>query len=69
MKLIPCKGCGTTALGPKTEKFPNGAPMVVGSVSTTLVFKCQRCKMSYKVGVKEFNSLPPISEQEALTLV
>ena len=61
MKLIPCAHCGARNIGPKSDKYPNGMPVVFGrwtGGAGKIVVKCHRCTNSMKIGPVDFNRLP-----------
>lgn len=68
MKLIPCPRCEREAVGPKTEAFPGGAPVVFGRFTggrAPIVVKCFRCTGSFKVDAMTFNGLPEMTKDQA----
>lgn len=61
MKLIPCPKCGVTAIGPTSDRYPNGAPVVFGRFTggrDPVVVKCFRCKGSFKLDAQAFSRIP-----------
>lgn len=67
MKLIPCPKCGREALGPKSEQYPHGAPVVFGRFTggrDPIIVKCFRCTGSFKLDALTFNGLPPVSADQ-----
>lgn len=67
MKLIRCQLCGADRIGPITERWPNGAPVIWGyhsGAGNHIVVKCHRCTGSFKLGAVQFNGLPSLNETE-----
>lgn len=67
MKLISCPHCGAKAIGPKTDQFPNGRPVVFGRWTGgpyPLIYKCHRCMKPIRTTAVQFNGLPSLSESQ-----
>jgi len=67
MKLILCPRCGREAVGPKSERYPNGAPVVFGRFTggpAPIVVKCFRCTGSFKLDALAFNGLPEVTDEQ-----
>lgn len=67
MKLIPCPTCKLPAVGAKSEKFPDGIPVVMARFTGGMfpvIIPCQRCKRSFKLDPMTFNSLPLLSSDQ-----
>ena len=64
MKLVTCTNCGQRLIGPKTEKHPNGAPVIFGRFTGgggPVIVKCHRCTNSMKLTAGAFNRLPELT--------
>lgn len=68
MKLIRCPHCGAEKIGPKSERWPDGGPVVmarwVGTAEFPLTLKCHRCTNVVRLRAPDFNRLPEMSETE-----
>jgi hypothetical protein len=65
MKLLPCNHCkgSNYAIGPPTEEFPNGEPLVMGGMpSDRLIYRCHRCNNAMELSVTQFNALRSVPE-------
>jgi hypothetical protein len=70
-KVIPCPRCRREAVGPKTDQFPGGVPVVFGRFTggrNPIVVKCYRCTGSFKVDALMFNSIPEATETQMRNL-
>lgn len=71
MKLIPCPTCGREAVGPKSDAFPNGAPVAFGRFTgghSPIVVKCFRCMRAFKLDVLTYNGLPELQADQVKDL-
>lgn len=72
MKLITCSLCGEKLMGPKSDRWPGGAPVImgrwVGGTQFPVAFKCRRCTGVVRLSVVEFNRLPSMTAKEVQEL-
>jgi len=66
LKLISCTKCGARRIGPKNDKHPKGAPVVMAFFSSpgAIVMKCHRCTHAMKLTAVEFHRLPVLTAGE-----
>jgi len=67
MKVIPCPRCRREAVGPKSDQFPNGVPVVFGRFTggrNPIIVKCFRCTVSFKVDALTYNQLPTATQEQ-----
>jgi hypothetical protein len=56
-----CPRCKRQAVGPKSERWRDGEPIVIGRFTSgrnPMVVKCFRCGGAFKVDALAFNSAP-----------
>lgn len=67
MKLITCAACGSETIGPKTDKFPYGMPLVMRFFSGKqypILTKCRRCGEPIRITPVQFNGLPDMTDEQ-----
>lgn len=69
MKLIICPFCKANAVGRKSELFPSGEPLFVGSVPTKgFISRCGRCKRAFKIASTDRKLLKDVGVDELVQL-
>jgi hypothetical protein len=72
MKLITCPRCKEKLIGPKSDRWPRGGPVImsrwVGRSNFPVVLKCHRCTGAVKLTVVDFNRLPSMTPEQVREL-
>jgi hypothetical protein len=72
VKLIICPDCGSKKIGPKSERWPSGGPVLmsrwIGGSTHDVVFKCHHCTSAFKLSAVAFNGLPEMTPAQVKEL-
>jgi hypothetical protein len=69
VKWLPCEHCKEGAYGGASRRFPDGEPLVVGTIHHfPHRYRCSRCQRLNSVTPGTWRLLPEMSEKEAIEL-
>lgn len=71
VRAVICPRCKRQAVGPKSERWRDGEPIVMSRFSGgrhPIVVKCMRCTGAFKVDALSFHSFPVASDEQVLKL-